>query len=249
MHFLKTTLFMIMSILNILFSIFIVEGIIWFVIPSIQKTGFGSAIASVLSNEVIFYILIACAVLFITFSILCKFCFKSCSAKFKNFFIHLTSWIMAITAILTAILGFIYSNIEISTFDLSTLRKTGILVCFGLLFLSHIVSGKIAKIVNRKIQSYNTAKEMNIPGRSSIVWTNLLRLVEVLFPEIIILTLISFCVSWNVAAYFLIILVASIIPMMGNIFSDFNTRSEILRDKEKQNNKFIEDVAKKVKEV
>ena len=75
----------------------------------------------------------------------------------------------------------------------------------------------------------------------------MLKLVEILFPEVIVLSLICFCVSWNVAAYFLIILVASLLPMFGNIECDFTTRREIIRKKELEDAKFIENVANKIK--
>ena len=120
--------------------------------------------------------------------------------------------------------------------------------CFRrLLFLSHLLAGKIAKVINRKIQSYENAKELNVVGRSSIIFTNILKLIEILFPEVIVLSLICFCVSWNVAAYFLIILVASLLPMLGNIECDFTTRKEIIRNNNIKDAKFIDRVANKIK--
>ena len=39
------------------------------------------------------------------------------------------------------------------------------------------------------------AKEINTVGRSSIIITNILKLIEILFPEVLILSLMCFCVS------------------------------------------------------
>ena len=246
MELLKKNLFIVMQLLSIILGIAITAGVIWYVLPAIQQTAIGLWIASNIPSTAILYSLIGAGVLFLLFTCLSKFCFQYYPAKFKNFFLHLTAWLMTLSAIVISIYGFICGNVAINAFDLTALRKTGILVCFALLFFSHIAAGKIAKIVNRKIQSYQNAKEMNIVGRSSIIFANILKFVEILFPEIIVLVLISFCMSWNVAAYFIIILVASILPVIANIMSDFNTRREIILRARIKDEKFINDVAARV---
>lgn len=247
MKFFKGFLFIFINILNILLGIATTVGACWFALPTLRITEIGTKITSAVPNSVIFWITIAAASLLLIFYLIKKYCFRRASAKVKNFFTHLNTWLMAFIAIAFSIVAFIYSNIEVQNFDLTKLRKSGIVVCFGLLFLSHLLAGKIAKVINRKIQSYENAKELNVVGRSSIIFTNILKLVEILFPEVIVLSLICFCVSWNVAAYFLIILVASLLPMLGNIECDFTTRKEIIRKKELEDAKFIENVANKIK--
>lgn len=111
------------------------------------------------------------------------------------------------------------------------------------MFIFHIFSNKISKIVNRKIQAYENAKELNVVGRSSIIFTNILKLLEILFPEVIVLVLICSCLGWNVATSFVIVLVAMLIPMIGNIDCDFNTRAEIKRLNQIKEDKFAEKVA------
>ena len=243
----KGFLFIFINILNIVLGLATTVGTCWFALPTLKITEVGTKITSAVPNSVIFWITVAAASLLLIFYLIKKFCFNRASAKVKNFFTHLNTWLMAIVAVAFSIIAFIYSDIEIQNFDLTKLRKSGIIICFGLLFLSHLIAGKIAKIINRKIQSYENAKEMNTVGRSSIIFTNILKLVEILFPEVIVLSLICFCVSWNVAAYFLIILVASLLPMLGNIECDFTTRKEIIRNKQREDAKFIDKVANKIK--
>ena len=150
---------------------------------------------------------------------------------------------MALVAIALAITTFVMVEIEVTEFDLTNLRKIGIGVSFVLLFIFYIFSNKISKIINRKIQSYENAKELNVVGRSSIIFTNILKLLEILFPEVIVLVLICSCLGWNVATSFAIVLVAMLIPMIGNIDCDFNTRAEIKRNKQIEEDKFAEKVA------
>ena len=243
----KGILFILINILNIALGITATVGACWFALPTLRLTEVGIKVTSVLPNSAIFWITIVAASLLLIFYLIKKYCFRRASAKLKNFFTHLNTWLMAFIAIAFSIVAFIYSNIEVQNFDLTKLRKSGIVVCFGLLFLSHLLAGKIAKVINRKIQSYENAKELNVVGRSSIIFTNILKLIEILFPEVIVLSLICFCVSWNVAAYFLIILVASLLPMLGNIDCDFNTRREIIKYNKKKDAKFIEEIANKIK--
>ena len=51
---------------------------------------------------------------------------------------------------------------------------------------------KLDKIINRKIQAYDTAKELNANGRSSVVWINTLKVIDFVFPEIILLVVLCF---------------------------------------------------------
>jgi hypothetical protein len=128
-------------------------------------------------------------------------------------------------------------------------RKISIGTTIGLLLIYHLFSGKISKIVNRRIQAYETAKESNIVGRSSVIFTNILKLLELFFPELIVLSLLSFCVSWNIACYFIIILIATIIPMIGNIICDFNTRCEIRIKNELERDLLAQKISNNIKGV
>ena len=122
-----------------------------------------------------------------------------------------------------------------------------ICIDLALLVVFHIFASKISRIVNRKIQAYQNSKELNVVGRSSVIWVNLLKLIEILFPEILILFLISLIVSWEVAAYFTIILFACIIPMFGNILCDFIARREFIKNNNRAHDKLVDDIANKTR--
>ena len=150
---------------------------------------------------------------------------------------------MALVAIALSVATFVMVEVKVTEFELTNLRKIGIGVSFVLLFIFYIFSSKVSKIINRRIQAYENAKELNVVGRGSIIFTNILKLLEILFPEVLVLLLICFCLSWNVAAYFIVVLVAMLIPMIGNIDCDLNTRAEIKRNKQIEEDKFVEKVA------
>ena len=55
--------------------------------------------------------------------------------------------------------------------------------------------------------------------------------------------MISFCVSFNISSYFIVIICACVIPMIGNIEADLNTRAEIKRKKEIESDLLAEKIA------
>lgn len=239
----RSILLMLANILILPLAIALTTGIVWYSLPALQVSVIGNWLLSFLTPTAIFWITIGSAIGFTLLYVLTKIFSKYQKAKIKNFFIHLTTWLMALVAIALAITTFVMVEIEVTEFDLTNLRKIGIGVSFVLLFIFYIFSSKISKIINRKIQSYENAKELNVVGRSSIIFTNILKLLEILFPEVLVLLLICFCLSWNVAAYFIVVLVAMLIPMLGNIDCDLNTRAEIKRNKQIEEDKFAEKVA------
>ena len=213
-----------------------------------QTTIIGTTISSALSSQAIFWITIGCAITMVIVGLLQRILFRYDSAKFKNFFVHLNTWLLAVVIIGLSIATFVLVNPLVATeVVISIPRKISIGVSLIALVLFHIFSTKLSKIINRRIQAYENAKELNVVGRGSVIFTNLLKLLEVAFPEIVILLLLCFCVSWNVASYFIIILVASVIPMLGNIECDFNTRKEIQFRNKMENDKFAQQVADKMK--
>ena len=95
---------------------------------------------------------------------------------------------------------------------------------------------------------YETSKETNVVGRSSIIWINLLKLLELIFPEMLVLLLLCLMLSWNVGGYFTMLLIGFTIPIIGNIICDFNARKEIAKLNEEQHQRLVNDVANKIKE-
>ena len=103
---------------------------------------------------------------------------------------------MALVAIALTIVTFIMTKqLTSEEVEIKLARKLGIGICSLSLLIFHIVSGKLNKVINRRIQAYETAKEIGAAGRSSIIWTNILKLFEIFFPEILVLLIICFCVS------------------------------------------------------
>lgn len=243
----KWILFTLMNILSIPLSAIVALGACWYTLPMMKTTIIGTSILKVLTEPALFWITISSGVLLAIFFILSKIFDRNSKAKFKNFFVHFDTWFIAIAAIALSTATFILAEIEVTTFELSTTRKIGIGVSFVLLFISVICAGKISKVINRRIQAYENAKELNVVGRGSIFWTNFLKVIEILFPEVIGLVLICFCLSWNVATYFIVILASFTIPMLGNIDADLNTRMEIKRNLDKKDKEFVDKVAQKVK--
>lgn len=243
----KNILFMIMNILTIPLASILTCGIIWYSLPSIQSTIIGEKISSIFTPQAIFWSTISCAILYLIFRVLDLILNKQFSSKLKNFFTHTNSWIMCVLAMILTVMTFVLAKVEIKAFELTTTRKIEIGVCFVLLLITFLCGQKISKIINRRIQSYETSKEMNVVGRGSIIFTNILKLLEILFPEVILLALIAFCLSINVALYFIIILIAFTLPMFGNIECDLIIRKEIKRNQEKEDKKVVQNIANVIK--
>lgn len=239
----RSILLMLANILILPLAILLTAGIVWYSLPALQVSVIGNWLLSFLTPTAIFWITIASAIGFTLLYVLIKIFGKYQKAKVKNFFLHLTTWLMALVAIALSVATFALVDIKGTEVDIGNVRKIGIGVSFVLLFIFYIFSNKVSKIINRRIQAYENAKELNVVGRGSIIFTNILKLLEILFPEVLVLLLICFCLSWNVAAYFIVVLVAMLIPMLGNIDCDLNTRAEIKRNKQIEEDKFAEKVA------
>ena len=239
----RAILLMLANILMLPLAIMLTTGIVWYSLPAIQVSVMGNWLLSFLTPTAIFWITIGSAIGFTLLYVLIKIFGKYQKAKVKNFFLHLTTWLMALVAIALSVTTFALVDIKGTELEIGNARKIGIGVSFVLLFIFYIFSNKVSKIINRRIQAYENAKELNVVGRGSIIFTNILKLLEILFPEVLVLLLICFCLSWNVAAYFIVVLVAMLIPMIGNIDCDLNTRAEIKRNKQIEEDKFAEKVA------
>ncbi len=246
---LRTLLLILTNILLIPLAIIITVGAVWYSLPAIQTTFIGDFLLTTLhlTNTSIFWITIGSLIGYIVILILQKIFNKTLSARFKNFFTHLNTWLIALIAIALAITTFVLAPVATKALEFTTIRKIGMGVIITLLLIFHIVSTKLSRIINRKIQAYEDAKEMNVVGRSSVIWVNILKLIEILFPEILVLALLCYCVSWNVATYFLIIVIACLIPMLGNIECDFVIRREIKKKNELEKDLLAEKVANNIK--
>lgn len=236
-------LFLLLNMVNIGLSALSGCGAIWYTLPEIQKTKIGTFVLQYLTPQSIFWITVVSASFLILFYLVDKIFDRYLSAKCRNFFTHFNTWLIALIAIGLSITTFILAKVEVTAFELTTTRKIEIGVCFVLLLFAFLFGNKISKIINRKIQAYETSKEMNVQGRGSIIITNLLKLMEIMFPEVIVLSLVSFCLSVNVAMYFIVVLIAFTLPIFGNIDCDLTTRREINKLREQDKESLIDDIS------
>lgn len=238
----------ILNIILIPIYILLSVGLLWYLLPIIQQSSIGVIILGALSQTSLFFILIGSAVFAVILNIVNIFLMKNIKAKARNFFIHIHSWIIALTLIIVVVYGFIFVNpLIVESIEITMPKKIGIGVILTVLILFRTFSNKITGIINRKIQSYDTAKELNTVGRSSIIIVNTLKVFELMFPEMLTLLLLSLFVSWNISSYFIVILMACAIVFIGNIVADFITRNELNKIKEQEQNALVEKISNNLK--
>lgn len=241
-------LFLFLSIINIAFCAITAFGFVWYAIPATQATKLGLAVKSIFSDKFLFWTILGSAIAFIIITVLDLTLNRNGKAKTRNFFIHLNSWILCLVSAALAVATFAMINpITTDGIAIGVPKKVMIGIILIFLVVFHIFAGKITRLINRKIQAYDTAKEMGTVGRSSILWVNLLKLIEIVFPEVLVLLLLCLMLSWDVAGYFTILLIAFILPMLGNIVCDFITRRELIKNNKNKHDKLVTDVAKKMR--
>lgn len=246
----KIILAILASLLIVPLGIIATAGAMWFTLPMIETTIIGTTILKVLTEQWIFWITISSAILYVLLQFLQAIFNKNMSAKVKNLFIHLNTWTMGLVAIALAVATFVLVNPLTAEEVVITMPKK-ITIGIGIVSLAlfHIFSGKVSKIVNRKIQAYDNSKEMNTVGRSSVIFMNILKLLEILFPELIVLILLCMCVSFNVSIYFLVALIACLVPVLGNIVCDFNIRREIRRKEQLEKEELVQKISNNIRSI
>lgn len=241
MRIFKKSLLLCLDILSVVASIVCSVALLWYTLPAIRTCIIGDFITAHISEGLIFWSSIASGSVLMISLILNLIWTSSTRASVKNFFVHTATWLSAIIILLTVAAVFVLTNPISSTgIEIGPGKKVMIGIDVILLLLFHLFSGKFAKIINRRIQAYETSKEMSVAGRSSIIFVNILKLVEILLPEMLVLVLLCLLVSWDISGFFALLLIGFIIPVVGNIISDFNIRAEILRkDKEKKDGRLV----------
>lgn len=251
MKFLKRFTIILLNILMIPLSIFVSFGATWYIldIQNQEKNLIKDLVLKLnLTNTAIFWILISSAICFLIFFIILLIISRRDKARWKNLMLHLNSWLICLTSVAMSLITFIQHNpLKNAETIITDAKKIVIGFCIILLVIFHMGSRKISAIVNRRIQAYESAKEANVVGRGSVIFTNILKLFEIFFPEIIILSLLCMCISWNLASYFIVILGACLVPVIANIICDFNIRAEIKRKQEEQNKALVQNVVNAIK--
>ena len=105
---------------------------------------------------------------------------------------------------------------------------------------------KFGKLIDRKLQAYDTAKELNANGRSSVVWVNLLKVIDFVFPEIILLAVLCFSFNFELSLYFIFIIVSFLIPIIGNMVCDKRVKREAVRKQEEEREVTVNETAEAV---
>lgn len=155
----------------------------------------------------------------------------------------MVTWLIAILLCAEAGYSFTTSSvIQTAQIDLDSIRKTGILSSAIIMLLYSMVAPKIRTIVNRKIQAYDTVKELNANGRSSIIGVQLLKCFDFICPEIFLLTSLCFAFNWEISIYFIFIICAFILPVIGNIICDKRVRREARKREETQREVLVSEI-------
>ena len=243
----KSILLWLMNIISIPLTFITSLGVVWYILPLGQGLQVYDFINAHTTPQLRFWVTVACGALLLLIIIL-QAIFNGQKSKTKNFFIHVDTWIACIISTAFAITSFAVNTISTEGIEIGLPQKIVIGVDTVFLLMFHIFSGKISKVINRKIQAYEDSKELNTVGRSSIIWVNLLRLLEIIFPEMLVLLLLCVMLSWNVAGYFTMLLIGFAIPMIGNIICDFTIKEEIVKINKEKNQQLVNDVADRIKE-
>lgn len=219
----------------------------WYVLPAFQTTFLGAWILNIFSAPEIFIVTLCLIGSAIIFSILGKILSVIRNSKIKNFYTHLLTWLIAIVLVVEALFTFFMSGtLQTVAIELNLFRKIVIGVGVLAMFLHRILYKKLGKLIDRKIQAYDTAKELNANGRSSVVWVQILKTIDFIFPEIILLSTLCFAVSFEVSLYFIFILTSFIIPIIGNIICDKRVKKEAIRKEEEAREAIVNETAEAV---
>ena len=169
------------------------------------------------------------------------------NSKALNFYTHLISWILALVLAAEAIYAFIASDaIHSAALELDLVRKIGLLACGVAMLLYAIIAPKVRKLVDRRIQAYDTAKELNADGRSSVVGMQFLKCLDFICPEIFLMIALCFAFNWAISLYFIFIICSFIIPIIGNIVCDKRVKIEARKRKEQERETLVNEVANAV---
>lgn len=242
----KNILFWFLNILSIPLTIITATGIVWYILPLEEGLQIYDFINQHVSTLLRFWLTVGCGFMLLVTLVLSLIFNRDQKSKVRNFFLHTNTWLACIISTAFAIASFAVNTISTEGIEIGIPQKIVIGIDIVFLLCFHIFAGKISKVLNRKIQAYENSKEANVIGRSSIIWINLFKLLELIFPEMLVLLLLCLMLSWNVAGYFTMLLIGFTIPMIGNIICDFNTRKEIAKLNEEKHQKLVEDVANKI---
>lgn len=221
----------------------------WYLLPTFQTTYLGELILNNLSEQQIFICSICVASCTIFFYLMGKLFTVVKNSKALNFYTHLVTWLLALVLSAESVYSFIMSGaIQSVSVELDLLRKIGIIACSVALLLYAIISPKIRVLVNRKIQAYDTAKELNANGRSSVVGMQILKTLDFICPELFLLIALCFAFNFQISLYFIFIICSFVLPIIGNMICDKRVKVECERRKEEERDVLVSEIANAVKQ-
>ena len=199
----------------------------WYVLPAFQTTQLGLLIKNFITSEEMLIISISLGVGIIFFFCMAKIFTVIKSSKALNFYTHIITWITALLLAAEAGYSFIASDtIYTAAITLNLGRKIGILACVIALLFYAIIAPKVRRLVERRIQAYDTAKELNANGRSSVIGMQVLKCFDFICPEVFLLVALCFAFNWEISLYFIFVICAFLLPIVGNMICDKRVKKE-----------------------
>ena len=222
----------------------------WYVLPAIQTTFVGEWLLSLVSAQEIFIISLCLIGGAILFYILGNIFNTVKNSKVKNFYTHMLTWCLAILLIAESLfIFFVSDSLQTVAIELTLFRKIAIGAGVFSLLLYQILSKKVGELVDRRIQAYDTAKELNANGRSSVIGMQILKTLDFIFPEAIILLVLCFAFNFEISLYFIFILASFALPVIGNIICDKRARKEAIQKSEEEKFTVVNETAEAVVEL
>ena len=207
----------------------------WYLLPACKTTSVGIWLVANITEQGMFITTLASIALFILFTILTKIFHVIDNSKINNFCLHVLTWMLALAIVSeTFYIFFAAQALNAAEFELTLVRKICLACGMAMMMLYCMFHKKLGKLVDRKIQAYDTAKELNANGRSSVVWVNILKTVDFIFPEFILLLMLCFSFNFEISLYFLIIMAAFLFPVIGNMICDKRVKKEAVRREEEK---------------
>lgn len=224
-------------------------GLTWYLLPSFQSTSLGEIIFNTFGEQTILIITVCSGAMSVFLWLMGKLFTVIKNSKALNFYTHLITWILAIVLVAESIYSFVASgDISSAGIQLNLVRKIGILSCAIALLLYAIIAPKVRKLVDRRIQAYDTAKELNAEGRSSVIGMQLLKCLDFICPEIFLLIALCFAFNWSISLYFIFIICSFILPLVGNMICDKRVKREAARRKIEEREVLVSEIANAVQQ-
>lgn len=219
----------------------------WYVLPAFQTTQLGILLSDLIGKESILLTTIIIGSATVLFFFFGKLFTVIKNSKALNFYTHILTWVTAIVLAAEAVYAFIASNtIQAAAIDLDLSRKIGILACAVAMLLYAIIAPKVRVLVDRKIQAYDTAKELNANGRSSVVGMQILKCFDFICPEIFLLIALCFAFNWAISVYFIFIICSFVLPILGNMVCDHRVKKEAVKKQMEQQEAQVQATAEAV---